>query len=350
MIQPDTVDPGLAEVRKAASLLKDLFAPDPRRYWIELACTGTLAWAAAILAVAGIGGTWGTVASVAVSSLLWHRASVLVHELAHQPHHAIPGVHLAWNVLIGIPWMFPSVFYEGVHSCHHRRTTYGTAEDPEYLQLAGRPWFLCGYIASALVLFPLLAVRFLILTPLSWASPRLQRLLFQYGSSYVINPRFARQTVARERHQLFLWGVIVAVAWWTAIAVTVAGKASWRWLLIWYAIHSGASLVNRLRMMTAHHFRSGGHSTDLIGQVRDSIDHPSGWWAEVWAPVGLRYHALHHLFPTLPFHAMRTAYRRLNTSLPQDSMYRSCTEAGWSTTARELLRTESNKTVAEEGG
>jgi fatty acid desaturase len=46
------------------------------------------------------------------------------------------------------------------------------------------------------------------------------------------------------------------------------------------------------------------------------------WTAELWAPVGLRYHALHHLFPSLPYHNLGKAHRRLMRELPADSPYR----------------------------
>jgi fatty acid desaturase len=39
-------------------------------------------------------------------------------------------------------------------------------------------------------------------------------------------------------------------------------------------------------------------------------------------PVGLRYHATHHLFPSMPYHNMRAAHKRLMAELPADSLYR----------------------------
>jgi fatty acid desaturase len=42
----------------------------------------------------------------------------------------------------------------------------------------------------------------------------------------------------------------------------------------------------------------------------------------MWAPVGLRFHALHHLLPGLPYHALPEAHRRLMAALPPDSPYR----------------------------
>jgi fatty acid desaturase len=38
----------------------------------------------------------------------------------------------------------------------------------------------------------------------------------------------------------------------------------------------------------------------------------------------LRFHALHHIFPTMPYHALATAHRRLIRQLPPDSPYRRC--------------------------
>jgi fatty acid desaturase len=43
----------------------------------------------------------------------------------------------------------------------------------------------------------------------------------------------------------------------------------------------------------------------------------------LWAPVGLRYHALHHLLPRVPYHNLAEAHRRLVAASPEAGLYRS---------------------------
>ena len=41
----------------------------------------------------------------------------------------------------------------------------------------------------------------------------------------------------------------------------------------------------------------------------------------LWAPVGLRYHALHHLLPSTPYHSLAEAHRRLHAHLGGEGTY-----------------------------
>ena len=74
-------------------------------------------------------------------------------------------------------------------------------------------------------------------------------------------------------------------------------------------------------------------------QVEESINHTGQTWLTVLLfPVGLRYHALHHLFPALPYHRMGTAHRRLMQPLPPDSPYRAFNRASFAAAVCELWR------------
>jgi fatty acid desaturase len=327
-----------AEILAAHHLIKDLYTPVPRFFWQELILTGSAAWAAFLLAAALDGPFALTAALVGLATLLWYRAGVIIHELTHQRRDEIPGFHTAWNLVVGVPWLLPLVVYEGVHSAHHRRTTYGTADDPEYLPFVGRPWAVAGYLASSCLVGPLWLVRFLVAAPVSWLIPPLRRVLIRSGSSFAVNPWYRRTMSRAERRSLFLWECVILLVWWPPLALTLAGVLPWKWLLCWYATYTAVLFVNRLRILAAHRFVSDGSPTDHLGQFADTIDTPGAWWTELWAPLGLRYHALHHLFPTLPFHNLRAAYNRLVAQLPADSFYHEAAGRGLFHSLRELVR------------
>ena len=60
-------------------------------------------------------------------------------------------------------------------------------------------------------------------------------------------------------------------------------------------------------------------------QVVESINITGqSWFTVAMFPVGLRYHALHHMFPALPYHNLSEAHGRLMQGLPVDAPYRSC--------------------------
>jgi fatty acid desaturase len=311
---------GPADIVAAHRLIRDLFMPSPWRYWAELLVTGSLAWSAILVATCAESPVVIVIA-VLVAVSMWYRAVAMIHELTHQRGEQLPGFNLAWNLAIGVAWFLPSIMYEGVHAGHHKKTTYGTPNDPEYLPLAGRTGAVLQYLALSFVLFPLLALRFLVAAPLSWVIPPLRRLLIRSASSYVINLGYVRRMSREERRRLFVWECVILLVWWPPLVLTFLGALSWQWLAVWSAVFTLVVLVNRMRMLAAHRFATEGHSTNYLGQFADSIDNSSGWWAELWAPLGMRYHALHHLFPTLPFHNMRRAYWRLVANLPADSFY-----------------------------
>jgi fatty acid desaturase len=60
----------------------------------------------------------------------------------------------------------------------------------------------------------------------------------------------------------------------------------------------------------------------VTAQYLDSVNvPPPATLPELWAPVGLRYHALHHLLPSIPYHELGKAHRKLVETLPSHSPY-----------------------------
>ena len=101
--------------------------------------------------------------------------------------------------------------------------------------------------------------------------------------------------------------------------------------------------LDHFRTLGAHCYTNAGGEVTFVDQWLDSVNYPDSRFSSfVWAPVGLRFHALHHLFPTLPYHNLARAHRRLMALLPADSPYRETNSPGLVASLRRLWRLAGN--------
>jgi hypothetical protein len=235
----------------------------------------------------------------------------------------------------------PSFLY-GDHRGHHTRTAYGTHADPEYLLTAGGGARAAAFLALALV-YPVLGfLRFLVLTPLALASRRLDRLIWTRASSlYNMNESYRRRWDTEAARPARFLQELGASAWAWSLAVLVATeRVAWSAAGKVYLAFLLWMLLNQVRTLAAH--RYSNHSAQPLthaGQVADTNTFARGRWLPgLWAPLGMRYHALHHLVPALPYHAMAEAHRRLIETLPPDSPYRATLQPGLGSALGAMLR------------
>jgi fatty acid desaturase len=143
----------------------------------------------------------------------------------------------------------------------------------------------------------------------------------------MINPSFRRRLPSNEQHKTFIRQEVVASIW--AIALVAVGGISFRALMIAMAIGSSVAILNQVRTLVAHRWENDGEVMSLTAQYLDSVNvPPPAYLPALWAPVGLRYHALHHLLPSLPYHALGEAHRRLSAVLSVGSPYHKANHAG----------------------
>ena len=318
-----------AMLRAAADLTRALNAPKPAIYWTDLIVSAVVGYGA--LAGAILTGGWLAFGLGVVAMLALYRAGSMIHEVSHIKHAALPGFRLGWNVLVGIPMLVPSFMYEGVHNLHHARTRYGTAEDPEYLPLAlMKPWTLPVFLLVSLLAPVALLFRFGVLAPLSAVFPKLRATVIARYSALSINPDFRRRKPEGKDYRLWVRLEVAASIFAVAlIAGTVAGIVPLRAFLIYLAIGSAVAVINQVRTLVAHLWENEGEPVSVTAQYLDTVNVPPPALLPVlWAPVGLRYHALHHLLPGVPYHNLGEAHRRLTATLAPESPYHKASYKG----------------------
>src|SRR5262245_57128765 len=319
---------------EARAIVRDLFAPDQRTYWIDFLVTIFLGHAC--FALTRVIAEWRleplwlkwalALAAFSVQCALYYRAVMFVHEIVHLPEKKFVAFRIVWNLLCGVPFLVPSFTYY-THLDHHRRQMFGTRLDGEYLPFASMsPSWILFYLSHALWVPPLAVIRFGILTPLTWFISPLRQLLYQLASSLVIDPSYIRPLPTPTALRIIRLQELACLLFLTA-CVVVPRVFFNRWPIP-FAIHAyltGVVLVfmNAIRTLASHRWISGGHEGTFIDQMLDSVTLDYDSLATILInPVGLRYHSTHHLFPSMPYHNMRAAHKRLLECLPADSLYR----------------------------
>ena len=330
----------MAMIRAASELTRDLNTANPNIYWSDFlvsAVTGYAGLAVAILA----GAFWIKAVAAIVAILGLYRAGSFIHEITHIKHSTVPGFRFGFNLLIGVPMLVPSFMYEGVHNLHHARTRYGTDQDPEYLPLAlMKPWTLPLFILASLAAPFALLLRYGLLAPLSLLIPSLRTAVVERYSGLAINPAFRRRPAEGEARRNWTIQETAASVWAIALLTGVfSGFIPLSGFLIFLSVASGVAVLNQVRTLVAHLWENNGEPLSVTAQFLDSVNvPPPALLPALWAPVGLRYHAIHHLLPGVPYHNLGEAHRRISAALDENSAYHRANYSGLPLLVRRLVK------------
>ena len=322
----DKIDtPAPFSLAEARHIVKDLFTPRPAIYWADflLSTIGGMAMFGLVRRVLTPFSIQQAVAFV-ICGLFFYRAVLFTHELTHMRDKTFRGFRIAWNLLCGIPFLMPSFMYY-THVDHHMRKHFATRHDGEYLPLATTsPWHIAIYLCQPFVIPVIAVARFLIFTPISWVSPRFRDFVHRRASSMVMDPTYIRPLPTRKVLRIFRLQEVLCFLWVAGVATLLITRTiPIGFLITAYLISVMILFLNSLRTLGAHRYTNEGGEVTFLAQLLDSINYPrSPLISSLWAPVGLRFHALHHLFPSMPYHNLARAHARLIVQLPADSPYR----------------------------
>lgn len=338
-VHPEAADFPLKEARR---LVKDLWKPNAALYWTDLSISVLVGWGA--VAVATLAPLFSVVQilAVLVATLGLYRAVIFIHEIAHFRKNTFVWFRRFFNATCGMPMMVPAYTYADVHIDHHKPQVYGTEEDGEYLPFAvDKPWKIVAFIAQALIVPGLLVLRYALLMPLTLIIPPFRRYIWKRASSLVIDFAYVRPEPKKD--QVTGWmleDIFTGLYAYAAIGLIYTGVLPLELFIVWYVVTILIFVLNGLRTLAAHAYRNGGRvRMNQQEEFLDSVDVPGNrYFSPLWAPVGLRFHATHHLFPGMPYHSLETAYFRLKNELPDNRLYLEATRDSLWAAVKQLWR------------
>lgn len=278
-----------------AGLLPRRNGPAVRRFLAQYA---VFVGSVALLAAADRLGlpAWASVAPILAVALSVMAMFALTHETAHRTAFASPTMNRVAAWLAAAPFLYMPAAFQEFHFAHHRHT-HDPGRDPE-ISLGGEPgpavtssWFMyLGFLSG----LPLLLYKIAMLCAAAVGGPKAvwERLFFY------VRPQVRRRITWQAR-------VILA-----AHAVTIA--AALRWFPGLFLVYAGLALGHALLagyIMAEHNGLP--HAGNVLERTRTTRANAFVKWL-MW---NMPYHAEHHAYPAVPYHALPALHEALAPEL-----------------------------------
>jgi fatty acid desaturase len=318
----------------------DFFRVSPARYWVDFLVSLAAAYLSAMLYLSSPLASWQQLVAFPIAAFWLYRLGSLIHEVCHLGGHELPAFKFAWNALAGVMLLTPSPFFTRHHRDHHSQRFYGTPEDPEYvanLLEGGNPRSMIGYLVYSLA-FPVLVFLRFLLAPLTFLHPRLREWTLRKASALTFNRRYERRLTAADRRAILAVEIPCFLRAALIPSLVLLGLNDWTRIPLLYALAVATVILNQLRQLADHHFEGDGSPVALEDHIVDSCNFTrNDPLTLLFFPFSIRYHALHHLFPSMPYHNLRRAHEHLVATLPAGSPYRRLDRPGWWSVAKVTL-------------
>ena len=332
-------------IREAREIVKDLMMPNAFIYWVDFLFHIVLGWCSFYFCYRSDFFSPIQWVLFFVSIFSFYRAAIFIHEITHLRKGTFYLFRVVWNLLCGFPLMIPSFLYQGVHNDHHNIKLYGTRGDGEYFPFVdkGRSKIILFALASFFVP-AFFFVRFVLLTPLSYCNKSVRSLVLEKISSFSIDPNYKRTRSSLNAVDMWQAQEIATCLYgWFFILLMLEGVLPYKIFGLWLIAFGLVFFINSLRTLAAHCYRySGDEVLDISEQLLDSVNIPNSFLGALWAPVGLRFHATHHLIPEMPYHSLGKTHQRLREQFSKKNLYLQSNSSGLLSTLARLWRESGN--------
>ena len=294
---------------------------NPAIYWIDFFACALFGWYLFYLTVFS-DKLLVMIPAFFFGTILIYRGQLFIHEVVHQRKN-IKGLALAYEIFFGWPNSYPSYIHDP-HLAHHGKKTYGTKDDAEYAYGINDNWLkMLQPIVSSLLLPIFSTIRFGLLPPLMLFFPKSWKVkIYQHASTLIVEPRYIRPMRSdSELKNMMINDLFCSVFRIGFILALIYGLLPIKTLWVWLAMIFTASVLNMYRTKIAHRYLGDGKPMSQQGQLLDSVTVSGSFLSGIWAPVGLRFHSAHHLYPVMPYHNLAKLHVYLSREEFKDHPY-----------------------------
>ena len=221
---------------------------------------------------------------------------------------------------------------------------YDKISETIYSHLPNIVFGLCLFILFSFLSPGFFFIRFVFLTPLSYCHKNIRNLVLEKISSLSIDPNYRR--TRSSLNSAAMWQsqeTVTCLYGWTFLLLVTQEILPKTVLGLWLITLGVVFFVNSLRTLAAHCYRYPGNKIlDISEQLLDSVNVPESLFGVFWAPVGLRFHAAHHLIPEMPYHSLGKTQRRLLEKFSEKNIYTQTTSRSLIFTLKRLWRESGN--------
>lgn len=304
--------------------IQQYFNPSPKIYYADFTISVLLGNLFLYIAAIADPFSFLQIIYIFIAAMTLFRATVFMHEIAHNGK-SLRGFVIYFNLLHGFLHKIPAYNFLS-HRYHHTPRTYGTIEDPEYDALADKSYLytLVFYPFIVMLFTPIfLIIRWGLLPAfLPFVGPKIRLWIYQYFSTLAIHFQYKRPIPTEEETKqwyrqdagCFIYSVVTGYLFYK-------GYLPLTLLAVWYVAVYILTVSNCFRTLMNHRFLTGLKRSTHKQQILDSVTLPLSIVNNVFYPLGLSYHGLHHMFPQIPYHNLKKVHHILVDTLPANHPY-----------------------------